>query len=101
MLQMFVAFPDDVKIGIAAVVLWAVSFFFVKLIALIPFLKFLEEFRQPLTLAATAALVGWLENIVPDAFSTVAILGVQLVLALLAVFGVGETLKKRGYRAFQ
>ena len=97
----FVALPDDVKIGIAAVVLWLVSFVFSQLIALVPFLKFLEEFREPLALAIAAALIGWLENALPTGLDNIAILAIQLVLAVLAAFGVSAVFKKRGYRFFK
>lgn len=97
----FVALPEDVKIGIAAVVLWLVSFVFAKLIALVPFLKFLEEFREPLALAIAAAAIGWLENALPTGMDNVAILAVQLVLAVLAALGVSAVFKKRGYGFFK
>ena len=97
----FVALPDDVKIGIAAVILWLVSFVFSQLIALVPFLKFLEEFREPLALAIAAALIGWLENALPTGLDNIAILAIQLVLAVLAAFGVSAVFKKRGYRFFK
>jgi len=100
-MQGFVALPDDVKVGIVAVVVWLVSWVFAQLIALVPFLKFLEEFKEPLALAISAALIGALENAIPDAFGTIAVIGIQLVLALLALFGVGGVLKQRGYRLFK
>ena len=100
-MESFVALPDDVKIGIAAVILWLVSFVFSQLIALVPFLKFLEEFREPLALAIAAALIGWLENALPTGLDNIAILAIQLVLAVLAAFGVSAVFKKRGYRFFK
>jgi len=100
MLESFVALPDPVKVGITAVVLWGVSFFFAKLIALVPFLKFLEEFREPLALAIAASFIGWLENALPTGLDNVAVLAIQLLLAVLAAFGVGNALKARGVRGF-
>ena len=97
----FVALPEDVKAGILAVVLFAVSFVFAKLIALVPFLKFLEDFRAPLALAIGASLIGWLENALPSGYDAVAILALQLVLAVLAMFGVGEVLKAKGVKGFK
>jgi hypothetical protein len=96
--QGFVALPDLIKIGITGVVVWLVSFFFAKLIAWIPILVFLEQFRHPLALAIAAALIGWVQNIVPDAFGAIAIIGIQLLLAILAFFGVGEVLKAKAHR---
>jgi hypothetical protein len=99
--QGFVALPDGVRLGITAVVVWVVSFFLAKLIALVPFLSFLEEFREPLALAIAAALIGWIENIVPDAYGAIAVIAIQLILAILAFFGVGNVLKKRGVKGFK
>jgi hypothetical protein len=93
--QGFVALPDDVKIGLTAVVVWVVSFFFAKLLALVPYLKFLEQFREPLALAIAAALIGVIETNIPDAYATVAVVAIQLLLAILAMFGVGRVLKTK------
>ena len=98
--QGFVQLPDGVRVGITAVIVWLVSWVFAQLILLVPFLKFLEEFKEPLALAIAAALIGWIENIVPDAYGGVAVLAIQLLLAILALFGVGQVFKKRGARFF-
>lgn len=100
-LQGFAPLPDTVKVGITAVVLFVVSFFLAKLLALVPFLKFLEEFREPLALAIAAALIGWIESAVPDAYAQVAVIALQLILAVLALFGIGTTLKNKGVKAFR
>ena len=99
--QGFVELPGDAKAGITAVVLVAVSFFFVKLITLFSFLQFLEPFREPLALAISAELIGWVQNAVPDAYGAVAILAIQLLLAILAVFGFFNVLKTRGVKGFK
>jgi hypothetical protein len=101
MIQGFVELPDELKIVITSLILAAVSFVFAKLIALVPFLAFLEQFRQPVAMAVAAALIGWFQNIVPDAYAAVAILGLQLVLAVLALFKVGDVLKERGVKGFK
>lgn len=99
--QGFVQLPDGVQRSITVLVLVAVSFAFAKLIALVPFLKFLEEFREPLALAISAALIGWIQNAVPDVYGTVAILAIQLVLAILALFGVANQLKAKRVKFFK
>jgi len=101
MIEGFVQLPDELKIVITSLILAAVSFVFAKLIALVPFLSFLEQFRQPVAMAVAAALIGWFQNIVPDAYAAVAILGLQLVLAVLALFKVGDVLKERGVKGFK
>ena len=97
----FVALPEDVKAGILAVVLFAISFVFAKLIALVPFLAFLEELREPLALAIGASLIGALENALPTGYDAVAILALQLILAVLAMFGLGNVLKEKGVKGFK
>ena len=92
----FVSLPDTVRVGITAVVLWLVSIVLSNLILLVPFLAFLEQFKQPLSLALAAALIGLVEKAVPDAYARVAVIAIQLVLAVLAVFGIGAELAAQG-----
>lgn len=99
-MQTFVALPDPVKIALTGAVVWIVSWLFAQLIAMVPFLKFLEEFKEPLALAIAAALISWIENIVPDAYGGIAVAGIQLLLVILAFFGIGNGLKKKGFRLF-
>jgi len=100
-METFVALPDPVKIALTSVVVWLVSWGFAQLIALIPFLSFLEQFREPLALAIAAALIGWVETAVPDAYAGIAVASIQLVLVILAFFGVGAGLKARGVKFFK
>ncbi len=97
-LQGFVTLPADVRVGITALVVAVVAFTFAKVISLVPFLSFLESFREPVALATAATLIGWIESAVPDAYAQVAILAIQLLLAVLAVLGVFNVLKARGVR---
>lgn len=90
----FVDLPEQVEAGITAVIVWAISWLFVQLITLVPFLAFLDEFKMPLALAISAQLIALIENYVPDAFGGVAVAGIVFVLAILALFGVGEQLRK-------
>lgn len=92
----FVELPSAVKAGITAVVTWLVSMVLTNLILLVPFLQFLEQFKGPLSLALAAAVISYVERIVPDAYGRVAIAALQLVLAVLAVFGVGVELAAMG-----
>jgi len=99
--QGFVDLPDKTEAGITAVVVWLVSWLFVQLITLLPFLKFLEDFKTPLSMALAGQLISLIENAVPDAFGGVAIAGITFILTILALFGVGEVFKARGYRGFR
>lgn len=99
-MQTFVALPDPVKIALTGAVVWIVSWLFAQLIAMIPWLQFLEEFKEPLALAIAAALIGWIEAAVPDAYAGIAVAAIQLLLVILAFFGVGQGLKAKGVRLF-
>jgi hypothetical protein len=99
--QGFVELPDGVKNGITSVVLVAVSFGLAKLITLIPLFKFLDQYREPVAYAIALALIEAIQAAVPDAYGAVAVLAIQLVLAIQALFGIANTLKQRGYRFFQ
>lgn len=87
-----VALPDPVKAGITAVVVYVLSLGFANLLALLPFLAAFAQFVQPAAVIIAMALIGWIEKAVPDAFGKVAVLAVQLILALLAVYGIGAQL---------
>ena len=63
----FVDLPDNVETGITAVIVFAVSWLFVQLITLIPFLAFLDEFKLPLAMAVSAQVITLIENAVPGA----------------------------------
>lgn len=97
----FVQLPDTLKADITALVVFVVSWLFMKLIELIPALSFLEEFRVPLALAVASQLIGLIQTATPDAYANVVILALQLGLAILALFlGAGQ-LKARGVKAFR
>lgn len=92
----FVALPDPVKLAVTALVLWGVSTLFTNAVLLLPFLAFLVPFADPIGMAIAAALIGWFQKAIPDAWGTVAVFAVQLVLAILAVLGIGQTLATQG-----
>jgi len=101
LVQTFVDLDDNVELGITGVVVWLVSWFVAQLIFMLPFLKFLEDFKQPLALALAAQLIAFIEHSVPDAFGGIAVAGVVLLLAVLAYFKIGEALTARGVRGFK
>jgi hypothetical protein len=99
--QGFVQLPDGVRAGIAAVILWAVSWVIVQLITLIPVLKPLDAYKEPIAMLISAALISLIESAVPDAYGAVAVLVIQLILAILALFKIGSILAKRNVRGFK
>lgn len=96
----FVELPEDVRVGLGAVVLALVSWVLVRVVTLFPWLKFLEEYRLPVAAGLAAVLVDFLQNAVPDAYGRVAILALQLILAVLALFITFERLRQKGNRLF-
>ena len=98
MIQSFVELPADQQARIAALVLVVVSWAIAKLIALIPFLSFLEQFREPLALALAAELINLIQNGIPDAFGGIAVAAVQLLLELAALVIVFVKLRERGVK---
>lgn len=100
--QGFVQLPEDVTSGISMVVALAVSWVFARLILLIPFLKFLEPYRTPLTLAVSAEVIVLIQNAIPTGYDDVAATGFRFLLAIFAVvFGVLKYLQIKQFRAFK
>jgi hypothetical protein len=91
-METFVALPDDLKLAIAGVVLWAVAQFFRWLVAQFPWLDFLQGYAEPLAYALSAILIAALENAIHDAYSSIGILALRLIVEILLAVGVGRTL---------
>jgi len=87
-----IALPEPIKAGIVAVVLYLISFLLANLILLLPWLAFLDPFKIQIAIGAAMALIAYIQNVVPDMYENVVIAALQLVLAILAVFGIGTTL---------
>jgi hypothetical protein len=97
----FVELPDPVRVQITGLVVLAVSWAFAWLIAKVPFLKFLEGYKEPLALALAAELIVVLQNALPSAFPEISLLAVQLVLAVLAAWRLFKIFGVKGYRFFR
>ena len=91
-----IALPEPLKASLTAVVVVVVSVLFANLVLLLPFLAFLEPFKVQVAIAAAMTLIAFIEKAVPDMYAAVAIAAIQLVLAILAVFGIGQTLAAMG-----
>jgi hypothetical protein len=97
----FVELPADVTLQISALVAVAVGFLLAKLIALLPWLSFLEQWRDPLSKAIALELIVLLQNALPSQYPEISILAVKLVLEVLVILAAFSVLKKNGYRLFQ
>ena len=95
----FVELPGPVQLQVTGLVVALVAFCFAKLVEYLPWLAFLEEFRQPIALAVAAELLVALQNALPSAYPEISILVVQLVLAVMAAVKFLDLLKQRGVRA--
>jgi hypothetical protein len=99
--QGVVDLPDTLEANITALILVVVSWVLAQLIVLVPFLRFLEDFKTPLALGISAQLIGFIEAAVPDAYGAAAILAIQLILVVIGLFLSAETLRLRGVRGFR
>ena len=98
----FVDLPANVELGITAVIT-ALFYLAVRfLVAKIPWLGgFFDRYAKEWALALSVAFIGWLENALPSAYPDIAVLAVQLVLAVFAAFGFGaKFLANRGVKGF-
>lgn len=90
-----IALPDPLKIAITGVVLWVVSWAFAWLATKLPWIGVvLAGYKQPLAMLIAAALISFIEASVPDAYGAVAVAALELILVLLALFGIGARLKE-------
>lgn len=81
--------PVEAEAGITAAVVWLVSLAVTQLILAVPFLAFLEKYKEPLALGIAAELISQIEGLVPAEFGEVAVAAITLLLAILALFKVG------------
>ena len=97
----FVEFPVDVTLQVSALVAVAVGWLIARLIALVPWLSFLDQWRDPISKAIALELIVLLQNALPSQYPEISILAVKLVLEILLVLATFSVLKKQGYRLFQ
>ena len=101
LLQSFVALPDATQAGISFVVVALVGLLFNYIGGLLPFTSpFLAKYKEEISLACSAFVVGWIQNILPAAYPEISVLVVQLILAALASAGLFKVLGKAGVRGF-
>jgi len=91
MFQDLIALPEDVKVGIVLALTAALGFLF----SLIPTVgEFLQGYKSQIALVLGGVIISYIEQAVPGEFQTVAVLALQLILAVLASFGVVVAVKK-------
>ena len=89
----FVDLPASVELGITAAITAGFYLFIRFVVSYVPWLEgFLAKYAAEWALALSVAFIGWLENALPSGYPDIAILAVQLVLAVLAAIGFGVKL---------
>lgn len=84
--QGFVALPDNIQVSITGLVVAVVAFAFNWVIGIAPWLKFLRAYEQEWSLALSALVISWLQNLLPTGYEDVSIKGVAFLLALIFAF---------------
>lgn len=99
----FVDLPVGLEVAIAGVIALAFKVAVQFILAKIPWLGgFLSNYANEWALAISAAFIFWLENALPSDYPDVAVLVIELLLAVIAALGfVNKFLKRRGFVAFQ
>lgn len=96
-----ISIPMDVKDGVTAAVIWGVSWVFLQLITLVPWLSFLDQFKIPLATSIAAEIISLLEVNVPGQFEGVTVAAIVLVLALLALLETVKSLSRMDAPGFR
>jgi len=98
----FVQLPDATRLGITAIVVAVVGLAFAWIGGKLPWtVPFLSKYKEEISLALSASVIGWIENALPSAYPDISILFVQLILAVLAAVGLFKILGKAGVRGFK
>lgn len=98
----FVPLPDATRLAITAVVVAVVGLAFAWIGGKLPWtVPFLSKYKEEVSLALAAAVIGFVENALPSAYPDISILVVELVLAVLAAIGLFKVLGKAGARGFK
>lgn len=98
----FVPLPDTERLAVTALVVVALGFVFTKIVERLPWTApFVDKYKEEISLAVAAAVVGFIENALPSAYPEISILVVQLVLAVLAGAGLFSVLGKSGVKGFR
>ena len=101
-MQQFVQLPEETKLAIVGIVLAVVNLAVQYVSLYVPWIgQFLDKYKAEWAVAISVALLGWLENALPDAYPDVSVIFVQLVVAVILTVLGKITLAKTGVRRFQ
>lgn len=99
----FVELPNDTKVAIGSIVLTVLSLAVAYISSVVPWLgEFLKKYKEEWALAVTAALIQWLQNLLPGgAYTDISTLSVQLVVAIVLVLLAKLALAKLKVKGFR
>src|SRR5215207_2495919 len=93
----FVELPSEVQLAVIGLAVVLVDLAVTFAISYVPWLAFLEPYKQEWGLLLGAAAVTVIQNFLPTSYPEASVLAVQLVLAIIAiVVGAKKFLAKRG-----
>ena len=94
----FVELPSNTQIAIGTIVLVLVNLALSALAAYVPWLaEFLGRYKEEWAAGITLWLITLIQNVLPEAYPDLSILGVQFVVALVLAMLVKYGLRKSGY----
>lgn len=100
--QGFVQLPDAERLAIITVVVGLLGLVFTRVGELFPWTSpFIAKYKMEISLTLAAAVVGWIESVLPSAYPEISILVVQLFLAVFAAIGLFKLLDKAGVPGFR
>ena len=98
--QGFVQLPADQETALTGIFIAVVALAFDFIIAQVPWLAFLKQYQEALSLSLAALLVKALENLLPTGSDGISIPAVGLLISV-ALYLLGRTaLMKNGVKAF-
>jgi hypothetical protein len=93
----FVELPSDTQLAVVGLIVVLVDLAVTALISYVPWLAFLEEYKEEWGLMLGAVAVEAVQNWLPSQYPEASVLAVQLVLAIIAiVLASKKFLAKRG-----
>lgn len=85
MFNQFVALPDNEK----TFILLGITLILGYLFSLIPVVgTFLQGYKAQIALVLAGVVINYIEQQTPDAYASIVVIAIQLVMAVLAAFGI-------------
>ena len=93
----FVELPGNTQLAVIGIVSTLVALGITALIAYVPWLSWLENYKAEWGMGAGVAVLEWLQNALPSEYPEPSIYAVQLVVSIIAIYlGLRKFLAQRG-----